>query len=152
MISDWGFIFAFPPLLCRPNGLIYQKFRNQFLAFSIFQSECLLLRFWGRAQCGFHWWRWCEEWRLCFSCVKGVEGLGEVPGRAGKGPRNPEGAARHLSPPLHQLHPAVQPPAPGEECPPPGAPVAAFFYPGSESDQLCPSGAAWCWEHQLCFS
>lgn len=23
----------------RPNGLIYQKFRNQFLAFSIFQSE-----------------------------------------------------------------------------------------------------------------
>ena len=54
MISDWGLTFAFPPLLCRPNGLIYQKFRNQFLAFSIFQSECLLLGFWGGARCGFH--------------------------------------------------------------------------------------------------
>ncbi|KAF7484215.1 Hypothetical predicted protein [Marmota monax] len=28
-------------MLTWPNGLIYQKFRNQFLAFSIFQSECL---------------------------------------------------------------------------------------------------------------
>lgn len=151
MISDWGFIFAFPPLLCRPNGLIYQKFRNQFLAFSIFQSECLLLRFCGGARCGFHWWRLCEEWRLCFSCVKGVKGLGEVPGRAGKGPRNPEGAVRHLSPPLHQLHLAVQPPAPEEKCPSPEAPVATFFFPGSESDQLCSSGTGWCWKHQLCF-
>lgn len=36
-----------PPPLCRPNGLIYQKFRSQFLAFSIFQSECLLPTFRG---------------------------------------------------------------------------------------------------------
>jgi hypothetical protein len=34
--TTWLFCFS------RPNGLIYQKFRNQFLAFSIFQSECLL--------------------------------------------------------------------------------------------------------------
>lgn len=47
MISEQGLIFAFPPLFCRPNGLIYQKFRDQFLAFSIFQSECLLLGFRG---------------------------------------------------------------------------------------------------------
>lgn len=32
------FLFCFV-LFSRPNGLIYQKFRNQFLAFSIFQSE-----------------------------------------------------------------------------------------------------------------
>ena len=148
MISDWGLTFAFPPLLCRPNGLIYQKFRNQFLAFSIFQSECLLLGFWGGAWCGFHRWRWlCEECVLCEREMK----LGEVPGQAGKGPRNPEGAVRHLSPPLHQPHAALQPPAPGEECSTPVTSITTFFSPGSESDQLCPSGTGWCWEHQLCF-
>lgn len=44
-----------PPPLCRPNGLIYQKFRSQFLAFSIFQSECLLSTFrgGGMVHCGF---------------------------------------------------------------------------------------------------
>lgn len=25
----------------RPDGLMYQKFRNQFLSFSMYQSECL---------------------------------------------------------------------------------------------------------------
>lgn len=32
------------PALCfplRPDGLMYQKFRNQFLSFSMYQSECL---------------------------------------------------------------------------------------------------------------
>lgn len=31
------------PLLSalRPDGLMYQKFRNQFLSFSMYQSECL---------------------------------------------------------------------------------------------------------------
>lgn len=46
--------------LCRPNGLIYQKFRNQFLAFSIFQSE-FPAPIGGKAgvlwgSCGLCWW------------------------------------------------------------------------------------------------
>lgn len=30
-----------PGLCPRPDGLMYQKFRNQFLSFSMYQSECL---------------------------------------------------------------------------------------------------------------
>lgn len=30
-----------PPSALRPDGLMYQKFRNQFLSFSMYQSECL---------------------------------------------------------------------------------------------------------------
>lgn len=120
-----GLGFTLPPLFCRPNGLIYQKFRNQFLAFSIFQSECLLLRLGGGALMAFTGGCWVKG----VSCVGHETGGG--PWLAQGGPRSPERAI--FPPPPHQLHPPAQPPAPGEEwsdpLPLPGALVTVFFFP-----------------------
>ncbi|EGW07466.1 Transmembrane protein 120B [Cricetulus griseus] len=38
-------------MLTWPNGLIYQKFRNQFLAFSIFQSCVQFLQYYYQRGC-----------------------------------------------------------------------------------------------------
>ncbi|XP_037054603.1 transmembrane protein 120B isoform X4 [Peromyscus leucopus] len=85
-------------MLTWPNGLIYQKFRNQFLAFSIFQT-----------------WALCSPYRLCsVPTVLLPEGLPlQIAGPGGEEPPGPHGgrvpvldvAGPHLSPAFPFLWP-----------------------------------------------